>query len=193
MDRRRGSLGEGLTHLIESLTRGSEIAAEPLGPEGWLRIEAELGFAGAGPWYQISLDFSVTTELAQPGHTDLYLHPFTLTLGCGGIRAGEWSDALSRHWEALPSQCVANHRRGQGAETLRVQGRLALLDVHAASAEILDLHLRLAWSDRDKREGFEASSRLDRAVLRLSTLGRAGRLLRPPGLESVMVDSAKRF
>lgn len=189
MDRRRGVLGDALTRLIGSMTLGREVAGEPLGREGWLRLEAELPRATS--WYQISLDFSAVAEVSRPGHVGLFLHPFTLTLSAGGSRINEWSDSLSRHWGGLASRWTPNRQRGQGAETLRVGGQLSLLDLRTTGREILEIHLRIPWSDHDKREGFEASSRLEVATLRVSTLSRAGRLLRTPGLERVLIGDER--
>lgn len=185
MDRRRGVFGEALDRVIGNATRGRVVASQALGREGWLRVEAELDAEGG--WVQIGLDFRLEAELSRPGHEGLFLHPFTLTLGCDGRRVDEWSDALSRHWDTFPSECVPNHKRGQGAETFRVEGRLALLDVCVPRGAVLEAHLQLPWRDREKREGFEADSRLDLAVLRICRLSRAGRLLGAPGLERVII------
>lgn len=188
MERRGGVFGEALTRLIEGATQGREIASQALGPEGWLRIEAEI--EAETRWVRIGLDFRASAELSRPGHEGLYLHPFTLTLSSQGRRIDEWSDALSLHWGTFPFECGPNHRRGQGAESFRVAGRLALLDVCVPRGAVIEVHLRLPWRDRDKREGFEADSRLDLAVLRVCTLSRAGRLVGEPALERVIIDSS---
>ena len=190
MDRNRGVFGEGLTRVLETMTQGSEIASQALGRDGWLHIEAETGFRDtpdAGQWFQISLDFALEAQLSREGTTGLYLHPFTLTLSSEGARVDEWSDALSNHWDGFPTETRPDHRRGQGAAILHTGGSLALLDVWAPSGAVLEVHLRLPWRDREKRQGFEADSRLDLAVLRISTLSRAARLVRTPGLEQVIV------
>ncbi len=188
MGRRGGGLGSAIARAFSAWTPGHTLAEEPLGRAGWLRLEVE---SSEPTWARVELSFSATATLSRPGHEGLFLHPFALTLSTNGETVGAWDDTLSAHWDLLIRHVRTEHaeRRdhsGQGAERLEVGGSLPLVDVRLP-AGLLEIHLKLPWHDRDKREGFEASSELGVASLRVSSLGALGRMFGTRALERVQV------
>ncbi len=183
-----GVHGGALARAIAACTRGRTLAEARLGREGWVRLEVECHDAGGARWVQIELEFAAVATLSRPGREGLFLHPFALTLSCNGERAGDWDDTLSAHWGGLVRR-GAPDLVGQGAERLEISGTLPLVDLRLPTTGVLEVHVKLPWRDRDKREGFEASSELEHAAVRVATLGVAARVFGRRGLERVQIGS----
>ncbi len=161
---------------------GREIAREELGEAGWFHI----GLHSRGRWgrtrLHIALEASGEFTLAQLGLEGLFLHPFSLELSMQGEPVGEWSDTLSRYW-------APQLRTKEGGPTLRYRfgGRFPLLDLELPARTDFELHFRCPRSDREKRDGFEATSRLEHAVVRVYSQSALRRLVAEPGYDSAVL------
>lgn len=179
----RGMIGSLVA--ATGIAPGRRVAFEALGPEGWARLGAtSRGLVRSR--LHVSLDYHALVELFQPGLSGLFLHPFSLTLSSGGCVLEEWSDTLSRFWH-LKAKTASGTPSSRQSPRFEAKGRLPLLDLDLPARSEFELHLRLPWQDRDKREGFEAFSHLESAILSVYAQGWMRRLWSEPGLEHAVV------